>query len=70
MIKSADKEHDISWLHGVHGSMSVPGSVLAVVLSMLEGFTPTFFAGLFFYLAVAYLMILKDVRGTLAPVGQ
>jgi spermidine synthase len=70
MAKSAGKEQYIPWLYGVNGAMSVLGSVLAVVLSMLVGFTLTYVAGLLFYLAVLCLMFLKNVRGTLAPVGQ
>jgi len=40
----------IPWMYGVNGIMSVLGSVIAVVLSMILGFTPSFFAGLGFYL--------------------
>jgi predicted membrane-bound spermidine synthase len=42
----------IPWMYGVNGSMSVLGSVLAAVLSMLYGFSPAYFVGLFFYLSV------------------
>ncbi len=42
----------IPWMYGVNGSMSVLGSVLAVNMSMLFGFTPAFFVGLFFYLCI------------------
>jgi hypothetical protein len=42
----------IPWMYGVNGSMSVLGSVLAVSLCMLFGFTPTFFVGLCFYLSI------------------
>ena len=47
----------IPWMYGVNGSMAVLGSVLAVVLSMLFGFTPAYFAGLFLYACVAALVL-------------
>jgi hypothetical protein len=50
--------------------MSVPDSILAVVFSMLVGFTLTYFEGLLFYLAVLCFMFMKNVRGKLAPVSQ
>jgi hypothetical protein len=54
------------WLYEVSGVMSV----LAVVLSMLVGFTLTHVVGLLFFLAVLCLVFLRSVRGTLALVGQ
>jgi hypothetical protein len=51
-------------MYGVNGSMSVLGSVLAVILSMLFGFTITYFAGLLFYLSVSLVSfsLLKKVK--------
>ena len=56
MLTQNKQERFIPWLYGVNGLMSVLGSVLAVILSMLLGFTPTFFAGLSFYLCIPFLL--------------
>jgi spermidine synthase len=50
----------IPWMYGVNGSMSVLGSVLAVVLSMLFGFTPAYFVGLVFYLGIFVISFLSS----------
>ena len=42
----------IPWMYGVNGIMSVLGSVIAVILSMVWGFTLSFFAGLSMYLII------------------
>jgi len=52
ILKSGNNENLIPWMYGVNGIMSVLGSVLAAILSMLYGFTISFFAGLFFYLII------------------
>jgi len=52
LLKRVDMEKYIPWMYGVNGIMSVFGSVLAVILSMLFGFTPAFFIGLSLYLVV------------------
>ena len=52
----------IPWMYGVNGSMSVLGSVLAVVLSMLFGFTPAYCVGLVFYLGVIVISFLSPER--------
>ena len=49
-------ERYIPWMYGVNGAMTVLGSVLAVILSMLFGFTPTFYFGLSFYLIVPIVL--------------
>jgi hypothetical protein len=56
MLTVNKQERYIPWLYGVNGLMSVLGSVLAVILSMLVGFTPTYFAGLSFYLCIPLLL--------------
>ena len=56
MLTVNKQERYIPWLYGVNGLMSVLGSVLAVILSMLVGFTPTYFAGLLFYLCIPFLL--------------
>jgi MFS family permease len=52
LLALGHRDRYIPWMYGVNGSMSVLGSVLAAILSMLYGFTPTYFVGLFFYLGV------------------
>jgi len=56
MLTLNKQERYIPWLYGVNGFMSVLGSVSAVILSMLVGFTPTYFAGLLFYLCIPFLL--------------
>jgi len=48
ILKQANMKEYIPWKYGVNGAMSVLGSVLAVILSMIFGFTPTFFTDLFY----------------------
>jgi len=52
LLQRVQLEKYIPWMYGVNGIMSVLGSVLAVILSMLFGFTPAFFIGLSLYLVV------------------
>jgi hypothetical protein len=42
MLKQNNLVKYIPWMYGVNGIMSVLGSVIAVVVSMLYGFTPAF----------------------------
>jgi len=57
IVKDAGTEKIIPWMYGINGTMSVLGSVLAVVLSMTFGFTPAFLVGLLFYAGIALLML-------------
>lgn len=68
ILKLDNKEEYIPWMYGINGSMSVMGSVLAVVLSMLFGFTPTYFVGLCFYLSIFLLSLLTKIDKTPAAV--
>ena len=52
MLKQYNLVKYIPWMYGVNGIMSVLGSVLAVVLSMIWGFTLSFFVGLSMYLII------------------
>ncbi|MEJ2616876.1 MAG: hypothetical protein P8Z35_18120 [Ignavibacteriaceae bacterium] len=47
----------IPWMYGVNGIFSVVGSILAVILSMIYGFTPSFFTGLSMYLIIFIFLI-------------
>ena len=52
ILKQNNLEKYIPWMYGINGIMSVAGSISAITLSMIFGFTPAFFVGLCFYLAV------------------
>ena len=56
LLKQGNMEKYIPWMYGVYGAMSVLGSVLAVILSMLYGFTPAFIIGLLFYFIIFILL--------------
>ena len=60
LLQQENMEKYIPWMYGVNGAMTVLGSVLAVILSMLFGFTPTFYCGLSFYLIVS--LVLRSTR--------
>jgi predicted membrane-bound spermidine synthase len=62
LLKQENMEKYIPWMYGVNGTMSVLGSVLAVILSMLFGFTPTFYFGLSFYLIVHMVLRFSKIR--------
>ncbi|SMO42592.1 hypothetical protein SAMN06265219_10256 [Gracilimonas mengyeensis] len=63
LLEKAEMEEYVPWMYGVNGAMSVLGSVLAVMLSMIFGYTPAFLIGLGFYLLVLLLMFLKRDEG-------
>lgn len=52
LLRHSNLEKYIPWMYGINGTMSVLSSILTVILSMLLGFTYTFFVGLSFYLLV------------------
>jgi hypothetical protein len=52
LLKENNLVKYIPWMYGVNGIMSVLGSVLSVILSMLWGFTLSCFAGLSMYLII------------------
>ncbi|MBN2423454.1 MAG: hypothetical protein JXR46_07995 [Calditrichaceae bacterium] len=49
----------IPWMYGINGVMTVLGSVLAAIISMVSGFTTGFFVGLGFYLFILVFLHLK-----------
>jgi len=49
----------IPWMYGINGMMTVLGSVLAVIISMISGFIVSFYVGLFFYAIIVILTWLK-----------
>jgi hypothetical protein len=52
LLKQNNLVKYIPWMYGMNGIMSVLGSVLSVILSMIWGFTLSFFAGLSMYLII------------------
>ncbi len=68
LVAQGHGERYIPWMYGVNGSMSVLGSVLAVIVSMLVGFTPAFFTGLAFYLGVFLISFASSGKGALGSV--
>lgn len=61
IIKDKHLECYTPWMYGINGAMSVLGSVLAMVCSMMFGFTVSFFLGITFYLIV-FLVTIHTVR--------
>jgi hypothetical protein len=56
LLQQGNMEKYIPWMYGANGFMSVLGSVLAVLVSMLYSFTPAFFIGLMFYSIIFVLV--------------
>lgn len=57
LLKLDNLDRYIPWMYGVNGIMSVLGSVLAVILSMISGFTAAFYVGLSLYLVVFVIIL-------------
>ncbi len=55
ILKQGNLVKYIPWMYGVNGIMSVLGSVLAIIFSMVWGFSLSFFAGLSMYLIVFFI---------------
>ena len=66
LLTLGHKERYIPWMYGVNGSMSVLGSVLAVTVSMLFGFTPAYFVGLAFYAIVVLVAFVSLKKAKLS----
>lgn len=47
----------ITWMYGINGTMSVLGSVSAIAISTVFGFTASLIVGSFCYLAIAFIFI-------------
>jgi len=59
LLKQDNMEKYIPWMYGVNGIMSVFGSVIAVIISMVWGFTPTFFVGISIYFVLFLILVFK-----------
>ncbi len=55
LLKKMNMEHSIPWMYGINGTMSVLGSVLAVALSLVSGFSTALLIGAFCYLIIVFL---------------
>jgi hypothetical protein len=69
ILKQNNLVRYIPWMYGVNGIMSVLGSVIAVILSMIWGFTPSFFAGLSMYLII-FIFLTLGSKNTNFIVGK
>ena len=58
ILESHHLDEYIPWMYGVNGAMTILGSVLTIVVSMLYGFTVAFIAGLSFYLVIVVVLLL------------
>jgi hypothetical protein len=56
LLKRNSMEQYVPWMYGVNGTMTVLGSVVAVILSMSAGFTLSFLVGFFFYALVVIVV--------------
>jgi MFS family permease len=61
LLKSRQLSAYIPWMYSINGTMSVSGSILAVIISMIFGFTVSFFIGLFFY-AIIFMLSRINLR--------
>ena len=59
LLKETGSENAIMWMYGVNGTMSVLGSVMAIALSILFGFSTSLVLGALSYLAIALIFLFK-----------
>lgn len=64
IIKTRDLDRYIPWMYGVNGAMSILGSILAVILSMIWGFTPAFLIGIGFYFIIFIILSPDYIRSS------
>ncbi|MCB0747534.1 MAG: hypothetical protein KDC90_08725 [Ignavibacteriae bacterium] len=62
ILKQKNLKQYIPWMYGVNGIFSVLGSVSAVILSMIFGFTLSFFTGLSLYLIIFVFLSSRTQR--------
>jgi len=56
ILNSKNVRDYVPWMYGINGTMTVLGSIAAVIISMVYGFTQAFFIGLgFYFLVIIYL---------------
>ena len=57
LLDKRDLKKYIPWMYGLNGTMTVLGSVSAVIVSMVYGFTQAFLFGLGFYLLIIIVFV-------------
>jgi hypothetical protein len=57
ILKMHQLDKYIPWMYGVNGAMTILGSVLTIVISMLYGFTYAFATGLSFYVVIVAILL-------------
>ncbi len=70
LMTTEHNDRHIPWMYGVNGAMAVFGSVLALTVSMLFGFTAAYYVGLAFYgttAVVAFSSWRRNPRSPVAP---
>jgi spermidine synthase len=61
LLKQEHLEKYIPWMYGINGTMAVLGSVTAVILAMVFGFTVSFYVGLSLYFII-FLFLVRDSK--------
>jgi spermidine synthase len=61
LLKQEHLEKYIPWMYGINGTMAVLGSVTAVILAMVFGFTVSFYVGLSLYFVI-FLFLVRDSK--------
>jgi SAM-dependent methyltransferase len=62
LLNKEDLKRYIPWMYGINGTMTVLGSVLAVIISMIYGFTQAFLIGLGFYFIIFIFLFFYSKR--------
>ena len=61
LLRARQLSNYIPWMYGINSTMTVLGSILAVIISMMYGFSVSFYAGLIFY-AIIFIFSRADVK--------
>ena len=61
LLKQEHLEKYIPWMYGINGTMAVLGSVTAVILAMVFGFTVSFYVGPSLYFVI-FLFLVRDSK--------
>ena len=61
LLRARQLSNYIPWMYGINSTMTVLGSILAVLISMTHGFSVSFFAGLIFY-AIIFIFTRAHVK--------
>ena len=57
LAKEMGFENSIPWLYGINGTMSVLGSIMAIIISTTIGFSASLIVGALLYLAISLIFI-------------